>query len=67
MTLKNTKATIAAAWVLAVGAAGLLAGVTSSSSWLALAGLAIAPSIVLMRFWNDHQTMSQSIQRVLQK
>jgi hypothetical protein len=68
MTLKNIKAIVAAAWVLAVGAAGLLAGVTSLSGWLALAGLAIVPPLVMMRFWQQpDQTMSQSIQEAFRE
>jgi hypothetical protein len=68
MTLKNIKAGIAVAWVLVVGVAGFLAGVTSPSGWLALAGLAIVPPLVMMRFWQSpDQTMSQSIQDALRK
>ena len=68
MTLQNMKFTAAAAWVLAIAAAGLLASVSSVSWWLALAGLAIVPPLVMMRFWNQSdQTMSQSIQEVLRK
>ena len=68
MTLQYIKVMSVAAWVLAIGAAGLLAGITSSSGWLALAALAIVPPIVAMRFWKrPDQTMSQSIQEALRK
>ena len=68
MTLKNIKAIVAVAWMLAVGAAGLLAGVASLPGWLALAGLAIVPPLVMMRFWQQpDQTMSQSIQEAFRK
>jgi hypothetical protein len=68
MTLKNIKSSVAAGWVVAVGAAGFVAGVTSSSGWLALAGLAVVPPIVMMRFWQQpDQTMSESIQDALRK
>ena len=66
MTLKNIKATTAALWVFAMGVAALVADVTSFSSWLVLAGCAIVPPFVMMRYWNSRdQTMSESIQQVL--
>ena len=68
MTLPQIKVLAVAAWVLAIGAVALLAGVTSTSGWLALAALAIVPPIVAMRFWKrPDQTMSQSIQEALRK
>ena len=68
MSLPTIKVTTAAAWALAIAAVGLLAGVNSLSLWLALAGLAIVPPLVMMRFWTQpDQTMSQSIQEVLRK
>jgi hypothetical protein len=68
MTLQTLKVSTAAAWVLAIASAGLLASVTSFSLWLALAGLAIVPPLVMMRFWSQpDQTMSQSIQEILRK
>jgi hypothetical protein len=68
MTLQQIKVLTVTAWVLAIGAAGLLAGITSSSGWVALAALAIVPPIVAMRFWKrPDQTMSQSIQEALRK
>jgi len=66
MTLKTIKATIAALWVFAMGTAALVANVTSFSSWLVLAGCAIVPPFVMMRYWNPpDQTMSETIQKVL--
>ncbi|MET0212876.1 MAG: hypothetical protein ABW292_07740 [Vicinamibacterales bacterium] len=66
MTLKNIKATTAALWVFAMGAAAVVADVTSFSSWLVLAGCAIVPPFVMMRYWNPpDRTMSESIQQVL--
>jgi hypothetical protein len=66
MTLKNIKATTAALWVFAMGAVALLADVTSFSSWVVLAGCAIVPPFVMMRYWNPaDKTMSESIQQVL--
>jgi hypothetical protein len=66
MTLKNIKAMTAALWVFAMGTAALVADVTSFSSWLVLAGCAIVPPFVMMRYWNSpDQTVSESIQQVL--
>jgi hypothetical protein len=66
MTLKTIKAAVVALWVFAMGTAALVADVTSFSSWLVLAGCAIVPAFVMMRYWNSpDQTMSQSIQQVL--
>lgn len=66
MTLKNIKATTVALWVFAMGAAAVVADVTSFSSWLVLAGCAIVPPFVMMRYWNPpDRTMSESIQQVL--
>ena len=66
MTVKNFKATTAALWIFAMGVAALLADVASFSSWLVLAGCAIVPPFVMMRYWNpSDQTMSRSIQQVL--
>jgi len=66
MTLNRIKTTAAGIWVFGMGVAGVLIDVTSSSSWLALAGCAIVPPLVMLRYWNHpEQTMSQSIQRAL--
>jgi len=66
MILKTTKAMIAALWVFAMGTAALVADVNTFSSWLVLAGCAIVPPFVMMRYWNPpDQTMSQSIQQSL--
>lgn len=68
MTLQQIKVLSVVAWVLAIGAVALLAGATSTSSWLALAALAIVPPLVALRFWKrPDQTMSQSIQEALRK
>jgi hypothetical protein len=68
MTLQRIKLLTIAAWILAIGAASLILGVTSSSGWIALAALAIVPPIVMLFFWKlPDQTMSQSIQEELRK
>jgi hypothetical protein len=49
-----------------MGTAALVADVTSFSSWLVLAGCAIVPPFVMMRYWNPpDRTMSESIQQVI--
>jgi hypothetical protein len=49
-----------------VSAAGIAAGVSSRSSWTALAGVALLPAIVMMWRWDGPpQTMSESIQEAL--
>jgi cation transporter-like permease len=66
MQLKYTRVTLAGAWISAVCAAGLVANVSSLSSWIVLVGFAILPPLVMMQWWNDPaQSMSESIQEVL--
>ena len=62
MTLNNIKRSIASVWVLGIGAAGLLAGISSAASSLVLLAVAIVPPLAMMRYWNDPTpTMSESI------
>lgn len=66
MQLVSTAAAAAVLWVSAVSAAGIYGNLNSFSSWTVLAGVAIFPSLVLMRRQNDPQpSMSQSIQEAL--
>jgi len=66
MQLKNIKRTITTGWVVTVGAAGLVAGVTGPLGWLALAGAAIVPPLAMMRYWHDPEpTMSERIHDAL--
>lgn len=45
---------------------GIAGSVDSFSSWTLLAGLALVPPLILMWRWNDpRQTMSESIQEAL--
>jgi hypothetical protein len=61
MKLEYTKVGFAG-WLLAMGAIGLAADVTSVPGWTALAGLALLPPAFMLRLWNDApQTMSESI------
>jgi hypothetical protein len=64
MQIQQTKAILAAAWVLAACVVGLLAGVTSAGARLILAGFALGPPLGILLFWHGpSQTLSESIQR----
>lgn len=66
MRLVSIKAVIAMLWVVAVAIAGLVGNVNSFLLWTVLAGVALLPPVVMMRWWNDpHQSMSQRIQEAL--
>ena len=63
MQLSTIKAFVATVWVLAICVAGFAGSITSMSSWLVLAGVAILPPAVMMWWWNDPpQSLSESIQ-----
>ena len=63
MQLLSIKAVLAMLWVSAVSIAGIAGNVDSVSSWTTLAVVAVLPPLVMMWRWNDPgQTMSQSIQ-----
>jgi hypothetical protein len=67
MQLQSITVTGAALWVLAVCAAGIAGNVNSLSGWTLLVGLAVLPPRVMMWRWNNpRQSMSESIQEVLQ-
>jgi hypothetical protein len=67
MQLESIRVTVAALWVSAVCAAGIAGNVNSLSGWTVLAGLAIVPPLVMMWRWhNPRQSMSESIQEALQ-
>jgi Flp pilus assembly protein TadB len=62
----SSKTIIAMLWVSAVLIAGIAGHVNSFSSWILLGGIAVLPLLVVMRRWNEPgQSMSQSIQEVL--
>jgi hypothetical protein len=62
MTSENVKTLLLAAWVLAVSVAAIVFGVTSVPNWIAVAGAAIVPPLVVRQFWRTpEQTMSESI------
>jgi hypothetical protein len=66
MQLLSIKSIVAMLWVSAVPIVGIALNVDSFSSWTLLAGVAVVPPIVMMWRWNDpRQTMSESIQEAL--
>jgi hypothetical protein len=66
MTTAYVNATIAALSIIAAGAAGLLAPVTTPSGWFVLAVAATASPLVLMHYWSrPTQTLSESIQKAI--
>ena len=63
MRLVSIKAALAAIWVSGACIAGIVGDLNSLSSWALLAGVAALPPLVMMWRWNDpRQTMSESIQ-----
>jgi Na+(H+)/acetate symporter ActP len=66
MTTTYVNATIAALSMIAAGAVGLLAPVTTPSGWFVLAAAATAPPLVFMHYWKrPAQTMSERIQEAI--
>jgi len=60
-------ATVAVLSVLAAGALGMLAPVTTPTGWFILAAAATAPPLVFMHYWKQlDQTMSEAIREVTQ-
>ena len=59
-------ATVAALSIIGASAFGLLAPVTTPSSWFMLAAVATVPALVFMHHWKrPDQTMSECIQEAL--
>jgi hypothetical protein len=66
MQLVSIKAIIAMRWVSTVTDVGIAGNLNSVTSWIVLAVVAVVPPLVVMWRWNDpRQTMSESIQEVL--
>lgn len=66
MQLVSIKPIIALLWVLAVFVIGIARNLDSFSSWTVVTGVAVVPPLVMMWRWNDpRQTMSESIQEAL--
>ncbi len=60
------KTIIALLWVSTVSVVGIAGKLNSVTSWIVLAVVAVVPPVVVMWRWNDpRQTMSESIQEVL--
>ena len=63
MGIKTIKTTVASVWVVAALVVGFALDVTSGSSRLVMAALALLPPLVMWHFWNaPDKTMSESIQ-----
>jgi hypothetical protein len=66
MQLISIKPIIAILWVSAAFIIGIAGNVDSFSSWTLLVALAVVPPVILMWRWNDpRQTMSETIQEAL--
>jgi hypothetical protein len=66
MQLLSIKRGIAILWVSATFIIGIAGNLDSFSSWAILTGVAVVPPLVMLWRWNDaHQTMSESIQEAL--
>lgn len=64
MKLSTLKGAIVAAWLLAMFVVSVAADVTSGSGWAVLAGFALLPPLVMLRWWKDPpQTLSESINK----
>jgi hypothetical protein len=62
MELQRYGAVIFTSWVLAVCAAGLVAGVTSAFALTTLAAVALVPPLFMRRLWKGpSESMSESI------
>jgi hypothetical protein len=66
MQLVSIKPVIAMLWVSAAFIVGIAGNFDSLSSWAVLTGVAVVPPLVMMWRWNDpRQTMSEAIQEAL--
>ena len=63
MQLNTIKTVLAVIWVAAVCLAGVILGVNSVQAWALLTAGAVVPPVVMLWRWNDPpQTMSERIQ-----
>lgn len=66
MQLISSERVMALLWVSAVFIVGIAGNVDSFSSWAVLMGVAVVPPLVMMWRWHDaRQSMSESIQEAL--
>ena len=64
MTLRHIKASIAAAWLLGAAAIGAATGTDTTSGWMALITLGVAPPLGMWLLWNDPEpTMTETIRQ----
>jgi hypothetical protein len=64
MQLLSIKRVIAILWVSAMCIIGIAGNLDSFSNWAVLTGFAVVPPLVMMWRWNEpRQTMSESIQQ----
>jgi hypothetical protein len=58
----NTKTLLFIAWSIAVFVAAIAIGATSVLNWIVVACVAVAPPLVVRRYWRaPEQTISESI------
>lgn len=66
MKTPSLNATVAALSVIAAGAVGMLAPVTTTAGWFILAAVATAPPLVFMHYWKQPDpTMSEAIREAI--
>ena len=66
MQQRSIKPILATLWVSAAFVLAIAGNIDSFASWSVLAGVALVPPLVMMWRWNDaRQTMSESIQEAL--
>jgi hypothetical protein len=66
MTLEYTKASFAAAWVLAICAIAFIAGVTFASGLTVLAAVAVLPPVVMWQLWTaPRESRSESVREAI--
>jgi hypothetical protein len=64
MQLNYMKATIVAAWLVALSVVSVALNVTSWAAWSIIAVFALFPPLVMLLWWKDPaQTMSESIHK----
>lgn len=62
MNILSSKVWLAALWIAALAATGLMVGVTSVVAWFLLVTLAVVPIVILNSLWQSpEKTTSESI------
>jgi len=68
MDFTPLKTALAALWLVAVGALGVLLPVNTITGWIAVVGFGLVPSVFILRAGRQpEQTMSESIRAVTRK